>query len=480
MNRFANLSLAAAALAVATAAQSPNMLLTYSQPEQTLSGSGGTVLSALRPDEVAYLDFASGPCPGASAEKWLPRTASHTMLGDEDGDGLFFNPNIFGRIDALLSNVMWTSPIGLDNQRTIYWSVSQPIGNNVSLTPFRPGDVAHIVRAGVGDGQVEHFMRQEQFNQALGLPIAYGIDIDAVAFGPNFGVYFSVDVDVPANTACGPTLVRDGDVLCIPPWALTFTTDMRIASVVPNSAVVVYTEAAMNAFTANAQVTDRFGVCVGAIGDLEALEFDQFGPMSTVFPVPGMVLTVPTLVYSSENGTGASLLSTAFGGSIHNTLCGPAGTSCGSGPTMGMQLGIQPASTAVGAPSFVNGLCFARSTHHVLEPQQHVMNVFPFGAPAGAIGIDYGSEHAWNLALIEIPSPVVPMSFPAFPFSQFCFPDLYAPSISVHAWPLPGTWGTFPMIAIPAGWSGKVLYQNIGFSSWGTLELSTPCVIDVQ
>ena len=162
--------------------------------EQTLSGSGGTVLSTLLPDEIAYLDFATGPCPGTSAEKWLPRTASHTMLGDENDDGLHFNPTIFGRIDALLANQMFTSPIGLENQRTVYWSVSQPIGNNVSLTPFRPGDVAHIVRTGVGDGQVVHFMRQEQFNQALGLPAVYGIDIDAIAFQPNYGVFFSVDV----------------------------------------------------------------------------------------------------------------------------------------------------------------------------------------------------------------------------------------------------------------------------------------------
>ena len=184
---------------------------------------------------------------------------------------------------------------------------------------------------------------------ALGLPLAYGIDIDAIAFGPNFGVYFSVDVDVPATTACGPTVVRDGDVLCIPPWALTFTSDMRIAAVAPNSAVVVYPEGVMDLFTMSAQVTDRFGACLTAIGDLEALEIDQFGPMNTIVPCPGMTLTVPTLVYSSENGTGASLLSTAFGGSIHNTLCGPAGTSCGSGPTMGMQLGIRPASTAVGS-----------------------------------------------------------------------------------------------------------------------------------
>ena len=37
MNRFANASLAAAALCVAAAAQNPNMLLTYSQSAETSS-----------------------------------------------------------------------------------------------------------------------------------------------------------------------------------------------------------------------------------------------------------------------------------------------------------------------------------------------------------------------------------------------------------------------------------------------------------
>jgi hypothetical protein len=35
------------------------------------------------------------------------------------------------------------------------------------------------------------------------------------------------------------------------------------------------------------------------------------------------------------------------------------------------------------------------------------------------------------------------------------------------------------MVAIPANWQGKVLYQSIGFGGSG-FELSTPVVIDVQ
>jgi hypothetical protein len=41
-----------ALLAATTAAQGPDFLLTFSQPETTLSGSGGTVLQNLNPNEV--------------------------------------------------------------------------------------------------------------------------------------------------------------------------------------------------------------------------------------------------------------------------------------------------------------------------------------------------------------------------------------------------------------------------------------------
>ena len=76
-------------------------------------------------------------------------------------------------------------------------------------------------------------------------------------------------------------------------------------------------------------------------------------------------------------------------------------------------------------------------------------------------------------------APTVPGSLSAFPFSLLCFPDLYAPSLIVHAWPLNGPWGSFPMIAVPPAFSGKVLYQALGFGGSG-FELSTPAVIDVN
>src|SRR5690606_39150998 len=126
--------------------------------------------------------------------------------------------------------------------------------------------------------------------------------------------------------------------------------------------------------------------------DLESLEIDFSGPTTTMVSCSGVAVPVPTLVFSVETGTGASLLTTQGGGQIYNTLCGPAGTSCGWGPTFGNQMGIAPAGAGLGAASYVNALSFARSCTHVLQPQLHVL---PSPAPAGFTAIDYHSPFAF-------------------------------------------------------------------------------------
>jgi hypothetical protein len=263
-----------ATLAAAALAQGPDLLVTYSQPEVTTSGSGGTNLRFLAPNEIAHLEWSAGPCSSLSAEKWAPRTCFHTMAGDENGDGTYWNPAIFGSIDALVAT-MSTTPVGGVNPRTVFYSPSAAMGTNISGIPgLRPGDVGRIVRTSAGDGQVEYFMRQEQFNQSLGLPLNTPIDVDAIAFSPNYGVLFSLDQDIVANTICGPMLIQDGAVIQVSPWALTYTPDFRIASVLPVSAAVLYTEAQIDAFVNNAQVTDRFGICLTNGIDLESLEID--------------------------------------------------------------------------------------------------------------------------------------------------------------------------------------------------------------
>ena len=470
--------LAAATLAAAVVGQNNDLLVTYSQNEQTFSGSGGTVLRFLKPNEIAQVERTISPCVAVVAEKWAPLTCFHTMAGDENGDTDFWNPALFGRIDALCVGLPMSPVISTTSARTVFWSVSAPMGNAISTQPFRPGDVARIVRTpAFVEGQVEYFMRREQFNAALGLPLTTPIDVDAIAWSPNYGVYFSLDIDTPGNGACGPAFYLDGDVLCVPAAAITWTPDMRVGAVLPASVYRIYTEAQMDAFVLAAQVTNRFGTCLSAALDTESLEIDWTTTGTSIVTCFGTPLAVPDFLFTTETMTGASLLTTAGGGQIYNQLCQPSGTSCGFGPTMGPQMGIQAAGL-IGAPSYLNALATTFTCRHVLEPQQHVLNVFPLGAPLGATQIDYHSPFLFNVALIEIVSPVIPGSFPAAPWSPLCFPDLYAPSLFVHCWPVWGAWGSFPMVAIPPLWQGKVLYQNVGFGT--TLELSTPAVIDVK
>lgn len=474
---FAVLTLAAAA-----AAQGNNALIAFSQPEIALSGSGGTVLRFLQPNEVALLQWGTtAGCANLSAEKWAPRTAYATMAGDENADGLLNNPALFGTVDAVMTSVA-PNPIGWQNQRSVFWSVSAPMGNAVSALPFRPGDVARIVRnAGGLEGQVEYFMRREMFNLALGLPLATPIDVDAIVFDQQFGVFFSLDADVMANTACGPVLVQDGAVVAIPTAALSYTPDIRVSGVAPNSARVVLSEAQVDAMVVNANVANRFGACVTAAGDLEALDFAWNGPVvSWTACTAATPVFAPHLIFSVENGTGASLLVTGGGGQIWNGPCAPMGTPCGFGPTLGMQSGLRPLPAGVGVPSYVSAFALDHAERFVMEPQNPVMAVFPAGAPAGASQVDLASPFPINLVFLELVSPVVPGSVPAFPFSMMYFPDLYVPSLlfyTVASAPL--GFGSVPTPAIPPGFTGKVLFQSVAFSTM-SIELSTPAVLDVQ
>lgn len=474
--------LAPLALCAAAAAQFPKGFITFSQSEQTLSGSGGTALAMLQPNETSVIEWGAPGCATLSAEKWAPRTCYSTMAGDANGDGLIHDAALFGSIDALACTFT-TSASGLQNQRTVFWSVSAPMGTAVSQSPFRPGDVARIVRAPLsGDGQVEHLMRQEHFNQALGLPPSTPIDVDAFAFHVEFGVFFSLDADIVCTTACGPVLVQDGAVVCIPASALIYTVDFRVDGVVPNSAIVALSEPMIDAMVVAAAVTNRTGACVTGAVDLESLEFDMGSLITPWLACPTAPAALsPQLIFSVEAGTGASLLTTNGGGQIWTGPCAPMGAACGGGPTTGAQSGIRPAGVGLGAASWVNAFALDHTERYVLEPQNHVMSGAPAGAPAGANAIHIASPFVFNFVFLDLVSPVVPASIGAYPFSEQFFPDLYAPNLLFYMLaPAAAGFGSFPTPAIPPMFAGKVLFQSVGFTAFGTFELSTPALIDVQ
>lgn len=468
-----------AALAAALTAQGPDLLITYSQPEVTLSGSNGTPLQNLLPNEISHLQHHITPCT-LSAEKWSPRACFHAMAGDENSNAMYWNPTLFGAIDALVEGMSMT-PIAGSNPRTVFFSPAVAMGNGVSTLPLRPGDVGRIVRNTSGDGQVEYFLRMEDTNMALGLPLATPIDVDAIAFSPSYGVFFSLDQDVVVTTPCGPVLLQDGAIAMIPNWAITYTPDFRVASVLPNSAFVLYTEAQVDAMVGNAQVTNRVGVCLTSGGDLEALEIDWTGAGQAVNPCPGAILQVPDLIFSVENGTGASVLTTQSGGSIYGNTCTIMGTPCGSGPTYGPQSGIRPTSATVGAPSYVNALCSTFTLRYALQARTPVLNSSPSGLPAGATLFDINSPAVLNFIFVSfVPSGpnAVPTSFPGSPWSLFGFPDLYPVNNYYMFSPTVGGTSTFPSFAIPPNFPVKLLFQSVGVVN-GLIEFSTPAILDI-
>jgi hypothetical protein len=462
LTRVLFLSLCAAPLA----AQGMPFVFTTSQTEQTMSGSGGTVLNTIRPNEVAMIEFF--PCPVISAEKWTPRTCFNTMAGDDNGDAWKSNPTMFGRIDALLEI---HSPVALSNQRTVFWSPSVAMQVGVSGAPgLRPGDTGRIVRNGSGDGQVEYFLRLEQVVQALGMPIGSIVDVDAIAADPAYGVFLSLDVDTPVNMGCSTTFVRDGDVIMIPASAITWTWDLRVQSVLPGSGLVLYTEAQMSGFVANAQVTDRFGVCQNTIQDLEALDIDYFGAVQSLWVCSSTLVTVPALAFTGELMTGCSVLTTDLGGSILQRGCGGLGAPCGTGPTWGFQMGLQP-SGGQGVASYVNALATAFPRQYTLEPKQHQ---FAWGNPAV---LDLYSPGVLTVVFARFESPLPNTVATSAPFPpSIHFPDEYI--TGNFFWSFTGNgYTTYTSPVIP--WPCKLVWQSACITSWSTIELSTPAMTDV-
>ena len=298
-------SLAALLVSSLALAQAPEFLFTVTKPEQTLSGSGGTVLAFCQPNEILY---KSGlPC--GQAVKWAPLTMFQGQAGDEDFDDNYWNPSLFGSIDALTVGL---SHAGAINQREIYFSPATTMGNAISGAPgLRPGDVGRIRKIGGLDGQVETFLSAEQVQIALGLPpVPTFVNVDAVTCQHNFGVLFSLEDDGNALLCTGPALIQEGDVLMIPPSALVWSTNGTVAAVMPGGAVVAYTEAQMDAFVLNSQVGDRDGICLDQIIDTDAIEIDLLlPPLGAVASCTGMI-PVPQLIFAGEALTGGAVLDT--------------------------------------------------------------------------------------------------------------------------------------------------------------------------
>lgn len=471
MNASSRLCLSSLLSAAALSAQGSDFLFSVSQPEFTLSGSGGTGMQNLFPNEI--LGLHAVPCP-MMTEKWAPRSCFMTMAGDENGNGAYWNPNILGSIDALM-----TAPSaagGMNNQRNVFYSPSQPLGNAVSGAPgLRPGDIGRIVRTGAGDGRIEYFIRAEQIQIALGLPAApVVIDVDAAVYSPNFGLFLSLDADIVINPCTGPVLLRDGDVFVIPPVSYTLAANQTIAAVAPGSALVAITEAALDAMVVNANVTNNVGMCLVNSVDLESLDIDWSAPPP--FSVPtcaGVVAWIPHFLFSTETMRGGAILTTKGGGQIAPSGCGLLGTPCGGGATLGNQIGLRPPTAATGISSYVNALASTRLFDFESEAATPVI---PVGNSAV---VDFHSPGAMTWVFLTFAPAGVGAVAPTAPFGFgfLGFPDFYPVLNFMGAIPTGTGFGTYTSPAIP--FPCKLVFSGVTISSAGSVEISTPTMVEV-
>ena len=463
--RFPSICLSTLFAAMAPAA-AQGFFFSTTQTEHTLSLSGGTPLQDLHSNEVAHVDF--GSCLTYSAEKWGARSCYQTMAGDENGDGMFWNPALFGDIDALVHLYL---PGQVPSPRTVFWSPSVAMGTTRSGAPgLRPGDTGRILQLGGQYGQVHYFLSAEQVQSVLGIPITpIVVDVDAITADQSLGIFFSLDQDLVVNTTCGTTFVRDGDVLMIPPTAITWSPDGRAVLVTPGCALVVYTEAQMDAFVWNANVSDANGNCVSVVQDLEALDIHVTGRRTPMTFCSG-TFTIPSFFFSGELLTGAGVLTTENGGQAGNNGCGPLARTCGFGPTLGDQMGLRPPTPAAGISSYINALDTVFFTKlFLIEPAQPVVI-----APAPVV-LHVNTPHAFTLMAVEVVPPTVAPHGPLPPF--LFFNDLYilgSPPWTTF-WFNPG----IITITTPVVPSAARLVFQAGTIFGSSIDLSAPATVEV-
>ena len=254
------------------------------------AGSGNDVIARLVMSEVSKgigQQVIIDNRPGGAATIGMDLTAKsppdgHTFL--IIGGGFAINPSMYRKLpfdplnDFTPISLLATVP-GISDSEEVLAKLQQwdkpdrpadlaPDGHpaGIETLEFRHVDFAYLdgepaVRYPIGFPAVLAAARAAT-QRALDRPLAAVIDVDAIAFSTNYGVFFSLDQDITITTPCGPMLLQDGAIAMIPNWAITYTADFRVASVLPNSAFVLYDEPAVDAMVANAQVTNRFGACL--------------------------------------------------------------------------------------------------------------------------------------------------------------------------------------------------------------------------
>lgn len=466
---------AATALAIATqgALVAQGLLYTTNQPETSTQCPPLPGITTVAVNDIEHIVPAIPPAwPGA----FQTRQACEVMWGDQDGDGSFAEPTLFGRIDALLPPFHVGGGAIQPNGRNVWFSPE------VQTTALVGAPLLHEAELGrmLPNGVLEEFINRAQVYAAFGLPAAAQANIDAAAMVWNVGLFLSFENAVNINTAFNGMVagVPDGAILAIPfnsiVWAASaYDGAAVVANVVAGSGVIVLGEPQVDALVAASGIRDNAGVPVMAIGDTDGLEADPQGGM---FFSQGLVEhqqfpggMVPNLIFCGQNLTGGGIVSTSGNIAVVNGV--PMGNAAGA--TTGADLGLVTA----GGVGSLNGLGLTG----VVQPRFVTACTSRLLAP-GNINFEVAADPGGVVlfALQHLPPPASGI-FPCVGLGFAGFPDAYLLPPTPHGGVVAGGWFAPTPIAVPPPvWAlaaGSVLLvQALHLTAGGALELSTPSV----
>lgn len=452
MTRSIRIALAVAALAPLAGAQQSLTFTTFKN-ERTLSGSSGTILTSITPEDVAIVT-PSSTLP--SAEKFLSHMNRNTLAGDGNLDANHYASPLAMKVDALQ---ICPPATGLPHTaRELYIStrVAMPCAGGGVIDP---GDV-HGVAIGA---TMTPMIDDMQIRNALGItPNTPTFNVDAFTRDAAGAIYLSFEQDVPI--LLGTQMLLDGGVAMIPASALTWT-GCAVTGVVPNSGLIAFNENFANLMVVNASVSDNTGNFVQVIFDLDGLEID---PNGGTFPIPGTTLSAPNLLFSGEYLTGGGILSTAGGGSIAVINGAPMATPFGSGPTDGSQVGLFPFN--VGS---LNGLALSSPTCRFITDTSTPVLTTPGPINFTAGGADPGAPVFFYARIFGASGPGSIQ--PSIAVPNPCFPEWFLFNTFLFSLPADGlgiaSVTAFYSGGVPAG--ATVVLQAVTPKTGG-LSLSAP------
>jgi len=279
----------------------------------TFSGSSSTSLADLeRTDVVEFSPFVT-----LSAESVLTNATLTVLMGDEDGDG-DFDENFVGDIDALDVLRIPAPPAATRTVYSYVFSTAEDFGQVLD------GDVFRFLAGGAAGDSVQRMLKEGQVLLATGQNLGSGdVDVDSFTQDQFGNIYLSFADDEDVNG----TLLSDGGVCMIPSTAITYGPHGNATNVVAGSAVIILSEADVDAMVATAGL-----LFASTVDDTTCLAIDLLG--GTFVGRDG--LNHPNLYFSGES-LGASVLSTAAGGSFATGNFGaPLATPTGSPGALGL------------------------------------------------------------------------------------------------------------------------------------------------